>query len=423
MARSRQSQPAPKDPGKAASKRLSKLSSFVKALKAGAASMGKKRSAKAKPAAQQPSPAKKAVVINKKSVVKKSARGPVVTTKRAVSKRAIERRKAPRPSVKLNAPVADAGFPIRPFDVKVEASPAPQPPQSRQAGSSAQEPAFSIPIGYGDNRIVLMVKDPWWLYAYWEIQPSVERSARAQLLPNEASGLQTILRVYDVTGRHYPQQPAHASFDISLSGMASNWYIKTDAPNRSFVVEIGLLANTGRFILLARSNVVTPPRYGPSDIIDEEWVTTDEDYWRLFGAAAGMGMGSSQSGMGSIGANLSSAYFSGSWSSTNLYGLNKASPVKGFWCRVNTDLVIHGSAEPHSRVTIQGQPVALRKDGSFSLRLALPAGTQTITVEVTSPDGKKSQTLTPVVHLGWSGSINGEGASRRQSAHKQSQGS
>ena len=197
--------------------------------------------------------------------------------------------------------------------------------------------------------------------------------------------------------------------------MATNWYIKTDAPGRSFLVEIGLLTNTGRFLLLARSNSVTPPRYGPSDIIDEEWVATDEDYWRLFGAASGLGSGSSQSGSGF---NLSSS----AWSSTNLYGLNKASPVKGFWCRINADLVIHGIAEACSTVTIQGQPVTLRKDGTFSLRLALPEGTQAIAIEVVSADGKKTQTMTPVISMGPSGPIGSTDAAGSLPAAKQQDG-
>ena len=30
-----------------------------------------------------------------------------------------------------------------------------------------------LPDGYGDNRIVLMVRDPLWLFAYWEIRKGV----------------------------------------------------------------------------------------------------------------------------------------------------------------------------------------------------------------------------------------------------------
>ena len=241
-----------------------------------------------------------------------------------------------------------------------------------------------------------MVKDPWWLYAYWEIQSSTERAARGQLVPHEVAGLQTILRVYDVTGIDFPAQSAHRSFDISLSGLATNCYIHSNAPNSAFIVDIGILTHTGRFLLLARSNRVTTPRASPSESIDEAWMTSDEAYAKLFGSAVGLGMGSSPSGWSHL---LSQQLFSGGWASPTLVGARQAPTVRGFWYRIETDLVIHGATEPRSTVRVQGQAVLVRKDGTFSLRLALPEGTQTIAMDITSPDGQHTRTISPVVSL------------------------
>ena len=259
------------------------------------------------------------------------------------------------------------------------------------------EQAFSIPTGYGDDRIVLMVKDPWWLFAYWEIQAGTERSARSQLLPHEVAGLQSILRVYDVTGVDYPTTPAHASFDIGLSGLATNWYIHTNAPGQSFIVELGLLTAQGRFLLLARSNRVTTPRFGPSDVIDEAWMISDEDFWKLVGE---MRLGPGASGSASW-SRLAAQSLSSVRSSGNLLIQSRTPAVRGFWCRVDADLVIHGATEPRATVTVQGQPVTIRKDGTFSLRLALPDGTQSVTVECRSPDGRQTRTVTPLISLAW----------------------
>ena len=252
-----------------------------------------------------------------------------------------------------------------------------------------------------------MVKDPWWLYAYWEIQPGTERSARAQLLPHEIAGLQTVLRVFDVTGVDFPAQPAHRWFDIGLSGLATNWFIHTNAPARDFIVEIGLLTAAGRFLLLARSNRVATPRFGPSDVIDEAWMTTDDAFWRLVGASSGIGPGASPMAWASA---LSQSVSSGHWASGG--ASPRSSALKGFWCRINTDLVIHGATEPKSTVHIQGHPVPIRRDGTFSLRLTLPEGSQTLTVEVTSPDGRQTKTLTPIVTLGWAGSLTSDSSPR-----------
>jgi hypothetical protein len=261
------------------------------------------------------------------------------------------------------------------------------------------EDQYTIPSGYGDHHIVLMVRDPFWLFAYWEIQPEIERGIRGQLLPEEIPGLQTVLRVQDVTNLDFPAQPAHRAFDISLSGLARNWHIHTEAPGRSFIVDIGLLTAAGRFLLLARSNRVTTPRNAPSDITDESWFTADADYWKLF-AASGIGPGASPADW----SRLVSRQLSSSAAATRGFlGQLKSSQLKGFWCRVDADLVLHGATEPRARVVIQGQPVAVRKDGTFSVRLALPAGQQTVTIDMTSPNGRHTRTVSSIVSLAWQG--------------------
>jgi len=293
-----------------------------------------------------------------------------------------------------------------------------QAPQ--RIGRTGWEEQFSIPTGYGEDRIVLMVKDPWWIFAYWEIQPKTERAARSQLLPEEIAGLQSVLRVYDVTGMDGSAQPAHGAFDIGLSGLATNWYIHTNAPHHAFVVEIGLLTSRGRFLPLARSNRVTTPRFGPSDVIDASWITTDEAYWKLFGASAGVGIGASPLAWSQV---LAQQLFSGNWSSPSPVGPSRHSAVRGFWVRVNADLVIHGATEPRASVAIEGQPVAVRPDGTFSLRVALPAGTQTITIDVTAPDGRQTRTVTPVVTLAWAGSLTPETTTPKAQLHHPRPGS
>lgn len=46
----------------------------------------------------------------------------------------------------------------------------------------------------------------------------------------------------------------------------------------------------------------------------------------------------------------------------------------GFWFNVNAELVIYGATESNASVTVGGRPIALRSDGTFSCRFALPDG-------------------------------------------------
>jgi len=242
------------------------------------------------------------------------------------------------------------------------------------------------------------VKDPWWLYAYWETQAATERAALRGLLPHEVVGLQSVLRVHDVTGLPEPAGDVGRWFDISLSGLATNWYIQTNGPGRSFVADLGVRTSGGKFLRLARSNRVTAPRAQPCDVIDEAWAPP-EAAWKVWAASVGVGTGASPGGWGQPMARREGA---ASWSSGALAGgWREGELARPLRCRVETDLVIHGTTEPRAAVTIDGQPAAVRKDGTFDLRLALPEGMHSLTIEVTSPDGRQTRTVTPIVNLAW----------------------
>ena len=64
---------------------------------------------------------------------------------------------------------------------------------------------------------------------------------------------------------------------------------------------------------------------------------------------------------------------------------------------MRTELIVYGATEPKAAVTLQGQPIKLRPDGTFSVRMDLPDGAQTIPVQATSPDGVETRTITPIV--------------------------
>lgn len=150
---------------------------------------------------------------------------------------------------------------------------------------------FRFPQGYGDNRIVLLARDPWWLFAYWEIQKDKEEEAVRKIESSGDNAARPILRVYDVTDINFNGRNANSFFDIDLNGLANNWYVNVGVPDRAWIVDIGVISKNGTFYLLARSNVIKTPRFGMSDSLDAEWMVPEEDYWKMFGLSGGFGAG------------------------------------------------------------------------------------------------------------------------------------
>lgn len=244
-----------------------------------------------------------------------------------------------------------------------------------------------------------MVRDPWWVFAYWEIRPDDEARLRARIGAAAWDGGQSILRVYDVTGAAPDDLPAQGAQDIVLRDWANNWYIHVGRPNREWLVAVGRLTAEGVFHPLVCSNRVTTPRSGPSDVIDENWLSLEEDYWKLFGVAGGCGIGKSSLEVQQwwarqhVGGVSSGALFSAVSSEF-------AAPQpreRQFWLWMNAELILYGATMPDAQVRIQGQAVALRPDGSFTVRYALPDGQQHIPVEAIAPDHGEMRTITCTV--------------------------
>ncbi|MBI1976709.1 MAG: DUF4912 domain-containing protein [Candidatus Omnitrophica bacterium] len=145
-----------------------------------------------------------------------------------------------------------------------------------------------IPQNYGDHKIVLQVRDPWYLHAYWEL--SSERTSRKeqQLKQRGLSVEKWVLRLYEESSGF----PVKIREDILLTQAANNWYLQVEH-DHFYYVEIGIVANDRSFHPLARSNKVKTPRFGMSGVIDEQWKCLGEEYWEIFALSGGFGIGSS----------------------------------------------------------------------------------------------------------------------------------
>src|SRR4051812_17724788 len=131
-----------------------------------------------------------------------------------------------------------------------------------------------LPAGYSRDRIVVMVRDPYWLHCYWELTRNAIKRAEAALA-QEWHSARPILRVLDVSARDTTSTAETIVRDIDIHGGCNNWYVDVNSPPKSFRIDIGYLARSGRFYVLARSNVVTTPRAGVSDVLDENWSDFD----------------------------------------------------------------------------------------------------------------------------------------------------
>lgn len=363
--------------------KLGKLKKLVQAKPRKAAAAGKKAAAKIPPGVPLPLAAK-----GKKKAEAKPIR---LVAKKPTQKLVLPRLKARGKKAAEIAPTGRVAEPLHrgKEEEEIEEKKYYVPPTLKPQFPPA--PPEELPSQYGRNRIVLLARDPEWVFSYWEVTSERLEEAR-QFFGGEWERTRSILRVYDVTNIDFNGSNAHSSFDIELKGNATNWYIHVGKPDRSFIVDIARISPSGKIFVLARSNAVRTPRSRPSDIVDEEWMSID--FEKLYGLSGGLRIGASSAEFRKLmekGLPIGISSASGGIFSA-------ASPVKkrerGFWFVVDAELIVYGATDPAARVWVQGKEVPLRPDGTFTLRFALPDGLQHIPATAESPDKIEERTIT-----------------------------
>ncbi len=241
------------------------------------------------------------------------------------------------------------------------------------------------------DRLVLMVRGPYWLHAYWDL--TATGIARAQAaLGQQWHQARPILRVLIVADNSNTSSE-RVLREIPIHGGVKNWYVDVQEPSLTYRMEIGYLAVDGKFFSLARSNVVTTPTGAASDSLDLHWNDVLADCDKIYAMSGGYS---------TEGANDLQDLFEErlrrpmGTASGNRFGAN----VEGLLPRdrklrfhVDAEIVIHGQTQAEAAVTLQGEPLKLRPDGTFSVRLDLPNRRQVIPLVASTKDGVEQRTI------------------------------
>ncbi len=341
---------------------------------------------------------KKKVVQKKGATVKKAVASKSLVKKEQAKETKIEIKKRGRPAkIKVKEPVKDIiEHKITPSEEKTKVEAVKYYPVQMEEKNgqkhvetlprpSRQE--TEIPQRYNDNKIVLLARDPYWCYAYWDISPDFmgEKAKEA----GKSGNYDLVLRVYDVTDIVFNGGNAHKFIDIKVSGDSNNWYINVWASDRSYIVDLGFKTSDGRFILIARSNAVSTPRDRVSDKTDEEWMVVDEDFDELLKLSGAGKFGSSDR----IKMRIEQELLSGSGAVSSFGSPVYKPEAKGFFLVADTELILYGATEKDARLTVKGEEIKLKEDGSFSLRFHLPDGQMDLPIEATSSDGNQKRSI------------------------------
>lgn len=114
-----------------------------------------------------------------------------------------------------------------------------------------------------ETQIVALVKNPFWIYLYWDIGELTREDFESMHGPGSWQHSAPVLRVNNLT-----QQSQE---DIFINDAANSWYLNVNKPGHQLYIELGRKFPDGRFITLACSNLVSLPAAAVSSVIDPKW--------------------------------------------------------------------------------------------------------------------------------------------------------
>lgn len=240
------------------------------------------------------------------------------------------------------------------------------------------------------DRIVLIVRDSFWMQAYWEVTKATIARVKVALGPNWHKS-RPVLRLLRITSRGNTNAHEELAQEIPIHGGASNWFINVKDSPSTYRIAVGYLlpgeGDTERFHMIAKSNEVLTPSSNAQT--DETWADITNDVEKYYSLSGGYEPNIVSHQLRSVleeksGQALHTTAFQ------NIPALTRFSRTLNF--DVDAHVVVHGSTDPFANVTIAGVPVEIESDGSFAVRMELPNKRQVLPVIASSRDGTQRQT-------------------------------
>jgi len=230
------------------------------------------------------------------------------------------------------------------------------------------------------NYIDVAVCDAHWIRAQWELTRDSVRRAESRLGTDWHTAVPA-LRLFEISADDVNSVSELRVKDVLLEAGVNTWYVHVPLESRTFRLHIGYRTQKGVFFALAKSNMCSLPA-----------LNTNLDH-RPVGKHTGNGHSGETDATesrpdGRLGRPLG-------FSTLSHFGpaATEERERGDFSFTLNTELIVHGSTRPGSMLTVQGDPVELRDDGSFTIRINQPEGRQVVAFTAMSPRGSERRMI------------------------------
>ncbi|MCL2005407.1 MAG: DUF4912 domain-containing protein [Planctomycetaceae bacterium] len=244
------------------------------------------------------------------------------------------------------------------------------------------------------DRLVLMVRDPFWLHAFWEVNAKTMERAKVALGHLWYASI-PVLRLFKLYADGTGSPKRQLVRDVPIHGGVNNWYLDVTNPPSTFIVELGYLTREKKFHSTLSSNIVETPQQQVIDELDKldaNWKGVAEDLGRVFK------LSSNEAGSQELKEVLEEQLdrpMSPQLLSRHRVAKqgNMERARRNFRFGADVDVIIHGKTDPNVQVNIRNEPVMVNPDGTFAVRFALPEKRHLFPIEAEGSDGVEMQRI------------------------------
>lgn len=376
---------------------------------------------------------------------------PAATRKaKPVSKTKVAARRSPRPArlksvirKRVASPPRPAGLPEILFEGDRPGLQPVGPGERFALGAPQVERSLEdadLPEAYGTQQVLVAPRDPHWLYVHWDL-------TREQLRDYNAQSIHKHL-VLRLTKPEADNEPAG---EIHVHPESRHWFVHVAEAGVKYAVELGYYGKAKGWTTVSVSKPALAPREAVSGETTTQFTTVPPDValsrlldivktgareqlplahaleelrvaghpelpaindggkpkpWtpeqeralaeiinlRQFGRVSVASMDITELVQRGLQQDFSSVMAAlGGLSSLSSPTGGAPGGSRSFWFNVNAELIIYGATERDAKVSIGGQNISLRPDGSFSYRFALPDGQYELPVTAVSADDTEAR--------------------------------
>ena len=306
--------------------------------------------------------------LAKKKAEKKTAANGRATNGRAENGRAGNGRAVKNGTAKT-AKVAKNGR------ISAKAKPAGNPRLAQQIRRERMKLESMKSLSNGKNqppekdRIILIVRDSYWVQAYWEITSASIRRAKVAMGPHWHNA-KPILRVTESASDESNNTVDQIVREIQIHGGVNNWFIEVPEPPKTYRVAIGYLGDNGRFHMIAKSHEVSTPVPGANESFDLSWADIESNYEKVYSQSSSATGPEESSDLRDVFEEklrrpMTTSLFA------QFTGPN-GQIVNNLDFSVDVEMVVYGKATPGSSISLAGEPVRTDSDGTFAIRMPMP---------------------------------------------------